>query len=86
MSQTTIFHRACEKTHRLRIGFVIHKLIIYTIKLFRDINPKISILILKANNFDKVLFNEHAPTEIKTKKKNLFMQYWKTHLTDRKGI
>jgi len=65
ISQTTIFNGKCEHVQRLGTGFVVNKSIIHTVREFRDINPRISTLTLKTDNFYMVLINVHAPTEEK---------------------
>jgi len=73
LSQTTIFNGWIEHIHRLGTGFAIHESIIYTIKEFRDVSPRICTLTLATDNFDLVLINTHAPTEDKDEiKKELF--------------
>lgn len=59
MSQTTIFHGTYEKAHLLETDFAIHESILHTIKDFRVINPKISTLTLKTDNFNMLLINAH---------------------------
>jgi len=54
ISQITIFNGKSEKGHRLGTGFAVHELIIHAVKDFRDINPKISTLTIKANGVEEV--------------------------------
>jgi len=73
VSQTTIFNGKCEKGHKLGTGFAVHESIIHSVKEFRDINPRITTLTIKTDNFDMVLINAHAPTEDKNEEeKELF--------------
>lgn len=68
-----LFSGECEKAHRLGTGFAVHESIIHSVKKFRDINPRISTLILKADDFGMVLINAQAPTGNKDgKEKELF--------------
>lgn len=60
-----LFNHKCEHYHRLDIGFAVHKLIIHSVKEFIDVNPRLSMLILKIENFNIILINVHAHTEDK---------------------
>jgi len=44
---------------------VVHKSLVPAIKEFRDINPRISVLTIRAQWFDVSLISVHAPTEDK---------------------
>lgn len=80
ISQTIIFIRKCKNAHRLGTGFAIHESIIYTVKEFRDINPRISTLTLRTDNFDMVLTHMPQQKVKRRKRRNYFMQHYKTHL------
>jgi len=49
----------------LGTGFAVHESIIHAVKNFKDINPRLSTLTLKTDNFGTVLINVRTPTEEK---------------------
>lgn len=51
-------------------GFIVHESIIHTVREFKDINPRISIITLKTDNIYVVLINIHIPKDKKDKEKN----------------
>jgi hypothetical protein len=46
-------------------GFAVHKSLIPNIREFKVINPRISLLTMKAHFFDITFINVHAPSEDK---------------------
>jgi len=55
------FSGKCEPNCQLGNGFGVHESIIHSVREFRNINPRISILTLKLDNMDEVHINIHAP-------------------------
>lgn len=65
IQETTIFYRKCNDQRQFGTGFAVHKNLIPTIKNFKDVNPRISILTLSKRWFDISFVNVHASTEDK---------------------
>lgn len=66
IQDTTIFYGECNKHRQFGTGFAVHKNLVPSVKEFKSINPRISVLTLKAHYFDITFVNGHAPTEEKT--------------------
>ncbi|KAL4084269.1 hypothetical protein QTP88_028094 [Uroleucon formosanum] len=62
-SDTIILYGKCDNQRQLGTGFAVHKSLVPAIKEFRDVNPRISVLTIRAQWFDVSLISVHAPTE-----------------------
>ncbi|KAL4096954.1 hypothetical protein QTP88_021820 [Uroleucon formosanum] len=64
-SDTIILYGKCDNQRQSGTGFAVHKSLVPAIKEFRDVNPRISVLTIRAQWFDVSLISVHAPTEDK---------------------
>jgi len=75
IQDTTIFYEKCNDQRQFGAGFAVHKSLIPTIKDFKDVNPRISVLTLSTQWFDISFVNLHAPTGDKQQEeKELFYE------------
>jgi hypothetical protein len=73
ISKTTIFSGKCKQNHQLKSGFAVLESIIYAVREFKDINPKILTITLRTDNMAVVLINVYASTDEKDEEeKELF--------------
>lgn len=61
----TIFYGECNKHHQFGTGFTVHINLVPSVKEFKSINPRISMLTIEAQYFDITFVNGHATTEEK---------------------
>lgn len=61
----TIFNGKSNDKRLFGVGFAVHKSLLPTVKDFKDVKPRISVLIFLARLFDNSFVNLHAPTEDK---------------------
>jgi exonuclease III len=66
IQETTILYGKCNEQRQFGTGFAVHKSLIPNIREFKDINPRISVLTMKAQFFDITFINVHAPSEDKS--------------------
>lgn len=64
--ETTILYGKCNGQRYFGTGFAVHKSLIPNIGEFKDINPRISLMTMKAQFFDITFINVHAPLEDKS--------------------
>jgi len=64
--KTTIFYGKSNEQRQFGTGFAVHKNITPSVREFKSINPRISVLTIKAQYFDITFVNGHAPTEEET--------------------
>jgi hypothetical protein len=72
IQDTKVFYGKCNDQRQFGTGFAVHKRLIPTIKDFRDVNHRISILTLTTQWFDISFVNLHAPIEDKRQRKRTF--------------
>ncbi|XP_025421560.1 uncharacterized protein LOC112691510 [Sipha flava] len=65
IQETTILYGKCNEQRQFGTGFAVHKSLIPNIREFKDINPRISLLTMKAHFFEITFINVHAPSEDK---------------------
>jgi hypothetical protein len=65
IQETTILYGKSNDQRQVGTGFALHKSLIPNIREFEDINPRISLLTMKAHFFDITFINVHAPSEDK---------------------
>jgi len=66
IQETTILYGKCDEQRQFGTGFAVHKSLIPNIREFKDINPRISVLTMKAQFFDITFINVHAPSKDKS--------------------
>ncbi|XP_008181820.1 uncharacterized protein LOC103309055 [Acyrthosiphon pisum] len=66
IQETTILYGKCNERRQFGTGFAIHKSLVPNIREFKDINPRTSLLTMKAQFFDITFINVHAPSEDKS--------------------
>lgn len=70
-SRYKIFHRICNFRRQFNKGFAVQKSLVATIKDFKHVIPRISVLTLSTWYFDISFVNLHAPTMDKQKEKTV---------------
>jgi hypothetical protein len=63
IQDTTIFYGECNKDRQFGTGFAIHKNLVHSVREFKSINPRISVLTIEALYFNISFVNGHTPTE-----------------------
>lgn len=63
IQDTTIFYCECNQHRQFGTGFAVLKKLVPSVKEFKSINPRISVLTIEAQYFDIAFVNGHAPTE-----------------------
>jgi len=65
IQDTTVFYRKFNDQIKFGTGFAVHKILVPSIKDFKYVNPRISVLSLSTQWFEISFVNLHAPTEDK---------------------
>jgi len=69
IQDTMIFYGECNKHHQFGTGFALHKNLVPSVREFKSIKPRISMLTIATQYFDITIVNGHTPTEKKHKRR-----------------
>lgn len=66
IQDSIIFYSKFNKHHQFGMGFAIHKNLVPSVREFKSIKPRISVLTIEVQYFDITFVNGHTSTEEKT--------------------